>query len=105
APATPAAPAPAKPAPAKPAKPVKAKKAPKAQPSPTTGAAVRKLRRKFGMTEWEFGFMMDVSDTTVRNWEAKGKSPHNARPKNQPERATVAQLSFDEAGDRLNACL
>lgn len=74
-------------------------------PSPKTGNDIRKLRRKFGMTEWEFGFMIDVSNTTIRNWESKGKSLHNARKSNQQELDTIASLSKSAAWDRLNEYL
>lgn len=73
--------------------------------SPRTGADVRKLRRKFGMSEWEFGFMIDVSPTTVRNWESKGRQPHRAREENQRELDAVARLSVEQAWERLNEYL
>ena len=76
-----------------------------APPSPKTGNDVRKLRRKFGMSEWEFGFMIDVSAQTISNWESKGKSPHNARNKNQQELDTIAPLTKAAAWDRLNEYL
>lgn len=77
----------------------------KAAPTLKTGTDIRKLRRKFGMTEWEFGFIIDVSDTTIRNWESKGRSLHNARKTNQQELDTIASLSKSAAWDRLNEYL
>lgn len=74
-------------------------------PSPKTGNDIRKLRRKFGMTEYEFGFMIDVSAVTIRNWESKGKSPHNAQSKNQQELDTIAPFTKSAAWDRLNEYL
>lgn len=80
----------------------KARKKPIALRSPKTGTDIRKLRRKFGMTEWEFAFIIDVSAATVKNWESKGKSPHNARNKNQQKLDTIAPLTKTIAWDRLN---
>lgn len=90
----------AKKRPAKPKKKRAQKRARKA--APQTGADVLKLRRRFGMTEWEFGLIAEVSSTTVRNWEAKGKGPHRARAQNQEILDAVAQLSKSAAWDRLD---
>lgn len=80
-------------------------KSAKLKPSPKTGDAILKLRRKFDMTEWEFGLMVGVSTATVRSWESNGKARHNAQPKNQQELDTVAQLSKAAAWDRLDEYL
>ena len=80
------------------------KKTPPA-PSPKTGKDIRKLRQKFGMTKYEFGFMMDLSAETIHNWESKGKSTHNARKTNQQELDTIAPLTKAAAWDRLNEYL
>lgn len=74
-------------------------------PSPKTGNDIRKIRRKFGMSEYEFGFIIDVSAQTIGNWESKGKSPHNARKKNQQKLDTIASLTKPAAWDRLNEYL
>lgn len=98
-----------KPSPAKKAPKKTAKKAAKKKPTPPpplkTGNDIRKLRRKFGMSEYEFGFIIDVSAQTISNWESKGKSPHNARKKNQQELDTIAPLTKPAAWERLNEYL
>ena len=81
------------------------KKKPTPPPSLKTGNDIRKLRRKFGMSEYEFGFIIDVSAQTVSNWESKGKSPHNARRANQQELDTIAPLTKSAAWERLNEYL
>ncbi len=67
-----------------------------------TGNHVAQLRETFGMTEYEFAIIAQVSVTTVRNWEAKGPAKLRLRPANAATLATLSPLTSEAAWDRLN---
>ena len=78
---------------------------PNLPPSPKTGKDIRKLRQKFGMTEYEFGFMMDLSAETIHSWESTGNSSHEAQTKHQQELDTIVTLTKPAAWERYNEYL
>ncbi len=67
-----------------------------------TGDHVVQLRETFGMTEYEFAIIAEVSVTTVRNWESKGPAKLRLRPANSATLETLAPLTSETAWDRLN---
>ncbi|EDY84708.1 SWIM zinc finger domain protein [Verrucomicrobiia bacterium DG1235] len=81
-------------------------KSPPAKPTSaktiTTGQHVTQLRETFGMTEYEFAIIAEVSATTVRNWESKGPTTLRLRAPNSATLQTLAPLTPEAAWDRLN---
>jgi len=70
-----------------------------------TGADIQRLRRKFGMTQWEFGFIVGVTAASVGKWEAKGPAPLRANARNRRRLDAVAALSKAGAWERLDELL
>lgn len=78
---------------------------PKASPQQktiTTGNEVAELRETFGMTEYEFAIIAEVSVTTIRNWESKGTAKLRLHAPNAATLETLAPLTSEAAWDRLN---
>ncbi len=67
-----------------------------------TGAQVAALRETFGMTEYEFAVIAEVSTTTVRNWEAKGDATLRLRAPNAATLATLSTCTSEAAWERLD---
>jgi uncharacterized Zn finger protein len=66
-----------------------------------TAAAVRKLRKKFGMNVSQFAKLVGVSPPTVTNWE-KGSGKLNLRQRTMDALSLVTELTAEQAMRELN---
>ena len=65
-----------------------------------TPKSIRRLRKKFGMTQSEFGKLLDVSGQTVTNWE-NSKGTLKLRKANLNALAAIINLGAREARMKL----
>ncbi|RLA50550.1 MAG: hypothetical protein DRQ65_08855 [Gammaproteobacteria bacterium] len=84
-----------------PVKPARKKSAVRGKIFTPTAAAVRKLRRNFGMNASQFAKLLGVSPPTVTNWE-KRSGKLNLRQRTMDALTRVAELTPEQAMRELN---
>ena len=66
-----------------------------------TSASIKRLREKLGLTQAEFGQLVDVTPQSVNNWENKGGRLRRLRKVTLKNLADVMTLGAREARRRL----